>query len=60
MKNIRYGLRSIQQFLFFFFNYWLYFVHNYVVKILRTYIKGKNDDKAQMISRISYGYSYPQ
>jgi hypothetical protein len=57
---IRYGLRSIQQFLFFFFNYWLYFVHYYVVKILRSYIKGKNDDKAQMISRISYGYSYPQ
>lgn len=39
-------LRSIQQFRFFFLNDWLYLIHDYVVKVLCIYIKGKNNYKA--------------
>ena len=48
------NLCSIQQFLFSFFDYGLYFVHDNLVKILCSYIQSKNDDKAQVISRIRY------
>ena len=53
-------LSPIQQFRFFFLDDWFYLIHDYMVKVLCIYIKGKNNYKAQMISRISYGYGYPQ